>query len=39
MMAFGVAAVGQVPRRSAVTGTLVAWVCYQLLTHVAVMKG
>jgi hypothetical protein len=38
MMAYGVAAVGQVPRRSALTGTLVAWVCYQLLTHVAV-KG
>ncbi|MEP7125478.1 MAG: hypothetical protein ABJE95_31385 [Byssovorax sp.] len=35
MLAFGVAAVGQIPRRSALTGTLVAWVCYQLLTQVA----
>lgn len=38
MLAFGVAAVGQIPRRNALTGTLVAWACYQLLTHVA-MKG
>jgi hypothetical protein len=36
MMGFGVAAAGQVPRRTAVIGTLVAWVCYRLLTHVAV---
>lgn len=35
MIAFGVAAAGQVPRRTAVTGTLVAWVCYRLLTNVA----
>jgi hypothetical protein len=35
MLAFGVAAVGQLPRKSALTGTLVAWVCYQLLTQVA----
>jgi hypothetical protein len=35
MMGFGVAAVGQIPRRNALTGTLIAWVCYQLLTHVA----
>jgi hypothetical protein len=35
MLAFGVAAVGQIPRRNALTGTLLAWVCYQLLTHVA----
>jgi hypothetical protein len=35
MLAFGVAAVGQLPRKTAVTGTLVAWVCYQLLTQVA----
>jgi hypothetical protein len=35
MLAFGVAAVGQIPRRTALTGTLVAWACYQLLTHVA----
>jgi hypothetical protein len=35
MLAYGVVAVGQVPRRNALTGTLIAWVCYQLLTHVA----
>lgn len=35
MLAFGVAAVGQIPKRNALTGTLIAWVCYQLLTHVA----
>jgi hypothetical protein len=35
MMAYGVVAVGQVPRRTALVGTVVAWVCYQLLTHVA----
>lgn len=35
MMAYGVVAVGQVPRRTALTGTLIAWVCFQLLTHVA----
>ncbi len=35
MMAFGVAAVGQVPRRTALLGTLVAWVCWRLLTSVA----
>jgi len=35
MMGFGVAAVGQVPRRTALAGTLVAWVCYRLLTNVA----
>jgi hypothetical protein len=35
MLAFGVAAVGQLPRRTALTGTLIAWVCYQLLTQVA----
>ena len=36
LMAFGVAAVGQVPRRTALVGTLIAWVCYRLLTQVAV---
>lgn len=36
MLGFGVAAAGQVPRRTAVTGTLVGWVCIRLLTHVAV---
>lgn len=35
MLAFGVAAAGQVPKRTALTGTLVAWVCYRLLTNVA----
>ncbi len=35
MLGFGVAAVGQLPKKSALTGTLIAWVCYQLLTHVA----
>lgn len=35
MMGYGVAAVAQVPRRTAVIGTLLAWACYQLLTHVA----
>lgn len=38
MLAFGVAAVGQIPRRNALLGTLAAWVCYQLLTNVA-MSG
>jgi hypothetical protein len=36
MLAYGVAAVGQVPRRTALVGTLIAWVCYRLLTNVAV---
>jgi hypothetical protein len=35
MMAYGVIAVGQVPRRNALAGVMIAWVCYQLLTHVA----
>lgn len=35
MMGFGVAAAGQVPRRTALAGTLIAWVCYRLLTQVA----
>jgi hypothetical protein len=35
MMGYGVVAVAQIPRRSALVGTLIAWVCYQLLTHVA----
>jgi hypothetical protein len=35
LMAYGVAAAGQVPRRTALAGTLVAWACYRLLTHVA----
>ncbi len=35
MLAFGVVAVGQVPKRTAVIGTLIAWICYRLLTNVA----
>jgi hypothetical protein len=35
MLGYGVAAVGRVPRRTALLGTLVAWVCYRLLTQVA----
>lgn len=35
MMGFGVAAAGQVPRRTAVIGTLTAWACLRLLTNVA----
>ncbi len=35
LMAYAVAAAGQVPRRTAVLGTLAAWVCYRLLTQVA----
>jgi hypothetical protein len=35
MMGFGVAAAGKIPRGTAVAGTLVAWVCYRLLTQVA----
>lgn len=35
MMGFGLAAAAEVPRRTAVVGTLIAWVCYQLLTRVA----
>lgn len=35
MLGFGVAAAAQLPRRNAVIGTLVAWICYRLLTHVA----
>ena len=38
LLAFGVAAAGQIRKRNALIGTLVAWVCYQLLTHVA-MRG
>jgi hypothetical protein len=35
MMAFGLVAAGQVPRRTAIVGTLIAWVCYRLLTQIA----
>jgi uncharacterized BrkB/YihY/UPF0761 family membrane protein len=36
MMAYGVVAASQIPKRRALVGTLGAWVCYRLLTHVAV---
>jgi hypothetical protein len=35
MLAFGVAAAGRLSKRSALLGTLGAWVCYRLLTNVA----
>jgi hypothetical protein len=35
MMAFGVVAAGQVPRRTAIIGTLVAWIGVRLITQVA----
>jgi hypothetical protein len=35
MMGYGVVAVAQVPKRTALVGTLLAWACYQLLIHVA----
>lgn len=35
MLAYGLVAVGQVPRRNAIIGTLMAWACYRLLTSVA----
>jgi hypothetical protein len=35
MLAYAVVAVAQVPRKRALVGTLSAWVCYRLLTHVA----
>ncbi|MEO7331064.1 MAG: hypothetical protein ABI193_20985 [Minicystis sp.] len=35
ILGFGVAAVGQLSRKSALAATMVAWVCYQLLTRVA----
>jgi hypothetical protein len=36
MLAYGLAAAGQLTKRSALLGTLGAWVCYRLLTHVAI---
>lgn len=36
MMGYGVIAAGQVPKRTAIVGTLVAWLCYRLLTQVAI---
>jgi len=35
LMAFGVAAAGEVPTRRALLGTLCAWVCLRLVTNVA----
>jgi hypothetical protein len=35
LLAFGLAAAAQVPRRRALTGTLIAWLCVRLVTHVA----
>jgi hypothetical protein len=35
LMAFGVAAAGQLPKSRAIPGTLIAWACYRLLTNVA----
>ena len=35
LLAFGLAAAAQMPRRRAVTGTLIAWLCVRLVTHVA----
>lgn len=36
LMAYGVSAVGQVPKRRALIGTVIAWLCYRLLTQVAI---
>jgi hypothetical protein len=36
MMAFGLAAAGQLPPRRALAATMVGWVCYRLLTGVAI---
>jgi hypothetical protein len=36
MLGYGVAAVGQVRKRTALIGTLIAWICYRLLTNVAI---
>jgi hypothetical protein len=35
LLGFGVAAAGNVPKRRALVGTLVAWCCVRLLTKVA----
>jgi hypothetical protein len=35
LLGFGLAAAAQLPRRRAVTGTLIAWLCVRLVTHVA----
>ncbi len=36
LMGFGVAAAGEIPARRALFGTLAAWVCWRLLTNVAI---
>ncbi len=38
MLGYGVSAVGQVPKKYALPGTLIAWVCVRLLTHVAIRR-
>jgi hypothetical protein len=35
LIGFGLAAAAQLPRRRALTGTLAAWLCVRLVTHVA----
>lgn len=35
MLGYGLVAAAQVPKRTAIIGTLTAWACYQLLIHVA----
>lgn len=39
ILGFGVAAAGQMPKRRAVIGTLAAWVCWQLVTNIAMGGG
>jgi hypothetical protein len=36
MMAFGLAAAGQLPKRRALAATIIGWVCYRLVTRVAI---
>jgi hypothetical protein len=38
LVAYGVASVGQIPKRNALIGTIIAWLCYRLLTQVAMGK-
>jgi len=39
LLAFGVAAAGEVPTRRALIGTLCAWLCYRLVVSVAIGGG
>ena len=39
MMAFGIAAAGDVPTRRALIGTLCGWVCLRLVVSVALRGG